>query len=228
MYMSSEASHILLSARISKETDRYRPWVEAANTALQILKTIHVDNIRKPSPLNILAQRNDPNRLPIHHGSDQSFRKPDVIFMTEEELVKVHNINATAPGWQDALLEHCQHQLPAGSVEWRQFKATAEFKRNRSTTTNFPKSFSAKLRSCRESSRYFISPQRLRQSANADSEEAEGGPGRMSKTAETDSTHRAPHGTPPVKDPVVQAGGYAAEIMSGQVMTHTHGCVIEG
>ena len=27
---------------------------------------------------------------------------------------------------------------------------------------------------------------------------------------------------------MVQAAGYAAEVMSEQTMTHTHGCVIEG
>ena len=82
MYTSSEVSHVLLSAKISKETDRYAPWV---NT---ILKTVRVDDIRKPSPLNILAQRNDPNQLPIRHGSDKSYRKPDVVFMTEKSWLR--------------------------------------------------------------------------------------------------------------------------------------------
>lgn len=70
--MSSESSHVFPSAKIPKGTDRYAPWVEATNRALQILKTVNVDDIREPSLLNILAQRNDPNDVTISHGSDAS------------------------------------------------------------------------------------------------------------------------------------------------------------
>ena len=65
VHTSSQLSHVPLSVKIPKETDRYAPWVEATNNALQMLKTVHVDDIREPSLLNILAQRNDPNE-----GSD--------------------------------------------------------------------------------------------------------------------------------------------------------------
>jgi hypothetical protein len=55
-----------------------------------------------------------------------------------------------------------------------------------------------------------------------------GGCGRVLKSAKTSTTHRTPHRTYKAKEPMVQAAGYAAEIMSKQTMTHTHGCVIEG
>jgi hypothetical protein len=179
--MSSESSHVLLSARIPKEADRYAPWVEATNTALQILKTVNVDNIREPSHLNILAQCNDPNEVSISHGSDASYRKPDVVFMTEKELIKVHKLKTTASGWRTALYKRCQHRLPrlpTQAVEWRQFKATAEFKRNKPEKTTFPMNFSNELRSCREGTRYFIRPQNLGDSTYKDDapEEAGGDP----------------------------------------------------
>jgi len=49
--------------------------------------------------------------------------------------------------------------------------------------------------------------------------------GRLSTSA--GPTHRA-RAILKCKEPMVQAAGYAAEIMSKQTMTHTHGCVIEG
>jgi hypothetical protein len=52
--------------------------------------------------------------------------------------------------------------------------------------------------------------------------------GRIIKAAKTSTTHHTPYGTLTAKEPMVQAAGYAAEIMSEQMMTHTHGCVIEG
>lgn len=71
--------NVLLSLKIPKEADRYAPWVAASNIVLQILKTVNVDGIREPSRLNILAQRNDPNHATTRHGSDETYRKPDVV-----------------------------------------------------------------------------------------------------------------------------------------------------
>src|SRR5258708_6856984 len=161
--MSSESSYILLSAEIPKETDRYARWVEATNIALQILKTIAVDDIREPSLLNILAQRNDPNEVPIRHESDASYRNPDVVFMTEKELIEVHKMNTTASDWRTTLFESCQDRLPTNAVKWGQFKATAEFKRRKrgSTSIPMPMTFSEEPRSCREGTSYFIRPQNL-------------------------------------------------------------------
>ena len=179
--MSSESSHVLLSARIPKETDRYAPWVKVTNTALRILKTVNVDNIRGPSPLNILAQRNDPNEVTISHGSDISYRKPDVVFMTEKELIKVHKIKTTARGWRTTLFERCQRRLPrlpTDEMEWKQFKATAEFKRSKGDKTSFPMIFSEELQSCRDGSGRYTPPQNLGDSTHVDDapEEAGGDP----------------------------------------------------
>jgi len=112
-------SHILLSAEIPKETDRYGPWVEVTNIALQILKTVNVDDIWEPSLLNILVQHNDSNQVTTSNERDELYRKPDVVFMTKKELIEVHKINTTASDWQTALFRWCQHQLPTGAVQWR-------------------------------------------------------------------------------------------------------------
>lgn len=101
--MSFQSSHALPSANIPKEADRYAPWVEATNDALDMLRTIIVDGMWKPSRLDIIMQCNDPNKVPISHGSDKSFRKPDVIFITEEEVIKAHNIDKTAVEWSGRL-----------------------------------------------------------------------------------------------------------------------------
>jgi hypothetical protein len=162
IHTNSHSSHVLLSAQIPRETDRYAPWVEATNIALQILKTVDVDDIREPSHLNILAQRNDPNEVTICHGSDESYRKPDVVFMTEKELTEVHEINTTASDWRTALFKLCQLRLPTQKdVKWKQFKATAEFKRNKSSGPFIPPAFPEELRSCRDGTSYFIRPQIL-------------------------------------------------------------------
>jgi len=52
--------------------------------------------------------------------------------------------------------------------------------------------------------------------------------GRILKSAKTSTTHRTPHDVLKATEPMMQAAGYAAEVMSEQAMTHTHGCVIEG
>jgi hypothetical protein len=162
--MRFESFHILLSAELEKEADRYAPWVEATNVALDILKTVDVENIRKPSLLNILAQRNDPNEVPISHGSDGSVRKPDVVFMTEEELIKVHNINKAAPHWRTTLKKRCQARLPSHTVGWRQFKATVEFKRHKKIGDPILVTFPEELQSCREGTDSFVKPQSLHES----------------------------------------------------------------
>ena len=149
--------------------------LEATNIALQILKTVNVDDIREPSLLNILAQRNDPNEVTIGHGNDASYRKPDVIFMTEKELIEVHKFNTTASGWRTTLFNRGQHRLPTKAVEWGQFKVTAEFKRSKSDGTSFPMIFPEELRSCREGTSYFIRPQNLGESTYVDDEPEDAG-----------------------------------------------------
>ena len=161
MHTSIESSHVLPSAKVSNETDRYAPWVEATNIALHILKTVHVDHIREASPLNILAQRNDPNEVPISHGYDKSYRKPDVVLMTEEELIEVHKIKKTESGWQNTLSTKCQTRLPENTVQWRQFKAAVEFKRCGPTSGHFVMPFPKQLRSCRAGTVSYIKPQTL-------------------------------------------------------------------
>jgi len=166
LYTRFESPHVLLSAEIPKETDHYAPWVEATNAALDVLKTVHVENIREPSLLNILAQRNDLNEVPISHGSDESVRKPDVVFMTEEELIEVHKINKTASDWQTTLKTRCQDRLPENSVQWRQFKATVEFKRHKENGDRTPVTFPNELRSCSEGSDSYVKPQSLGKSVS--------------------------------------------------------------
>ena len=122
------------------------------------MKAVNVDDIQGPSLLNNLAQRNDLNEATM---SDESYRTPDVVFMTEKELIEVHKINTTASDWRAALFKRCQHPVPTKVVEWRQFKATVEFKRNKSDDTPFPMTFSKELRSCRDGTSYFIRPQTL-------------------------------------------------------------------
>ena len=96
--------------------------------------------------------------------------------MTEKELIEVHKMNTTASDWRTTLFERCL--LPTEAMEWRQFKATAEFKRSKSIKTSFPMSFSEELRSCREGTSYFIEPQNLGDSTYVDypPEEAGGDP----------------------------------------------------
>jgi len=160
--MGFESSNVLLSVKCSKEADRYAPWVEASNIALQILKTVNVDDIRGASPLNILAQRNDLNEVPTSHGSDGSFRKPDVVFMTEQELIEVHNLDKAASGWQNTLYRRCENRLPPKTtVLCRQFKAMVEVKRGKGNDDSSPMTFPEALRSCREGSDLFVKSRRL-------------------------------------------------------------------
>jgi hypothetical protein len=138
-----------------------------------MLKTVSVDDIREPSRLNILAQRNDPNEVPISHGSDASVRKPDVVFMTEDELIGIHKVDRTTSGWRSTLYERCQIRLPTKTAQWRQFKATFEFKRKASKNCSLPVAFPTKLGSCRAGSRSFIRPQKLGESVTYVAEEPE-------------------------------------------------------
>jgi hypothetical protein len=138
-----------------------------------MLKTVSVDEIREPSRLNILAQRNDPNEVPISHGSDTSVRKPDVVFVTEDELVGIHKVDRTASDWRSTLYQRCQIRLPAKTAQWRQFKATFEFKRKGSKNCSLPVTFPTKLGSCRAGSRSFIRPQKLGESVTYVAEEPE-------------------------------------------------------
>jgi hypothetical protein len=136
-----------------------------------MLKTVNVDDIRETSHLNILAQRNDPNEVDIYHESDESVRKPDVVFMTEDELVGIHKIDRTASDWRSTLYTRCQIRLPTNTAEWRQFKATFEFKRKASKSGSLLLDFPTKLGSCRAGSHSFIRPQKLGESVTDVAEE---------------------------------------------------------
>jgi len=128
--------------------------------------------------LNILAQRNDPNEVPTSHGSDESRRKPDVVFMTEEGLIEVHEINNTESDWRITLSTLCQKRLPTNTVQWGQFKATVEFERNKSNDDSLPVPYPKELRSCRDGSSSYIRPQRLGESVTyGDDAPAPPGPG---------------------------------------------------
>jgi hypothetical protein len=138
-----------------------------------MLKTVNVDDIWEPSHLNILTQRNDPNEVPISHGSNESVCKPDVVFMTEGELVGIHKVDRTASDWRSTLYTRCWIQLPTKTAQWRQFKATFEFKWKVSKTCSSPVAFPTKLGSCRAGSHSFIRPQKLSESVTYVAEEPE-------------------------------------------------------
>jgi hypothetical protein len=138
-----------------------------------MLKTVNVDDIRESSHLNILAQRNDPNEVPISHGSDELVRKPDVVFMTEDELVGIHKVDRTASDWRSTLYTRCQIRLPTKTAQWRQFKAMFEFKRKPSKMSSLPVTFPTKFGSCLAGNRSFIRPQKLSESVTYVAEEPE-------------------------------------------------------
>jgi hypothetical protein len=114
--------------------------------------------------LNILAQRNNPNEVPISHGSGVPFRKPDVVFITEDELIGVHRIDRTAPDWRTTLYTKCQLRLPKDTARWRQFKVTCEFKRKKNSDDTLRAPIPKELRSCRDGKSPYIRPQKLGES----------------------------------------------------------------
>jgi len=240
--------------------------------------------------------------------------------MTEEELIEVHQIKKTELDWRTTLATLCQKRVPKNTVLWEQFKATVEMKRNKRIDDPLSMEYPKELRSCRDGSSSYISPQKLGESVTYDDDaptppglgsdamgepvpkactfcfrsflfqiltrfsykpaarnESKGvltlallrdqilvrlfsslsllnltsflllaggkrrvnsrhvkGPAtvdgdseRMIKSARISAIQRTPHHVK-AKEPMVQAAGYAAEVMSEQVMTHTYGCVIEG
>lgn len=66
---------------VGDETQRYAPYVMAANLALDLLKSIEFDSFRAPSSLDIRFHRNDPKHIISHYeGMVKDIQRvPDVI-----------------------------------------------------------------------------------------------------------------------------------------------------
>ena len=92
--------------------------------------------------------------------------------MTEDELVGIHKVDRTASDWPSILYTRCQIRLPTKTAQWRQFKATFEFKRKASKDC-LAIPFPTKLRSCRAGNSSFIRPQKLGESVTYVAEEPE-------------------------------------------------------
>ena len=79
------------STEARNEAELYGPFVELSNTALQCLKLLEIEGMRK-TIRDISFQRNDPKFLKQFHNGMKSTRKPDLIILqpTKKDPKNLH------------------------------------------------------------------------------------------------------------------------------------------
>ncbi|CAE6396362.1 unnamed protein product [Rhizoctonia solani] len=91
-----------------KEKSRYQPFVIFANHILKLLKTLQLPGLRDPSPLEIIFQANDGNKI---SGKGGSLREPDVV------LVSLASAKRARTDFQGAWDKCATQAYPADSRE---------------------------------------------------------------------------------------------------------------
>ena len=87
----------LLSQQAKTETEGYEPWVNLTNTALHLLKTKQVADLRERNTEDdIIMQRIDPSIVDYHHNGVVAARKPDIAFL---KLKRAQALHGTRENW---------------------------------------------------------------------------------------------------------------------------------
>ena len=87
---ASTRTDYLFSLRRKEEVDRYIPFVDATNNALEKLRVVNIQELKK-SPKEaeqIIFLVNHPHRIPVQSGGAVSHRKPDVLIMRSSDAAR--------------------------------------------------------------------------------------------------------------------------------------------
>ena len=123
--------HLLLSPLYSckptsSETDRYKPFILAFNSAFEALHRLEIPRLVKPSTLDILFHQNNPSLITTVHDGDLWACKPDIVLVSHQDVQDAYK--SGDPGqWPDfAFKTACDS--PKEPFTWSHLLSCLEFK----------------------------------------------------------------------------------------------------